>query len=183
MVRVFVLVLYFALIGVAQGQIRTLPMTGVSATLDCERSYRADSYGRGLEAGFTATQLVPGFQDALCYALGVKVGRQTRTASCSSDFNEGLGRGRTLHAVEMGSPCYIAGYQAGRAALRVGAREQNPRLSTPECVVVYRAAYEAGYRRTGNAVPTTDRILAECYREGYSDGEWFQIEARDFFHF
>lgn len=142
---------------------------------ECLRSYRSDSFGRGLEAAMRGGDLKPAFADDLCYLLGKKRGAELRAdgAGCRADFDEGYGRGTRVGAVETGTPCYEAGYRAGLAALTSSAREGG---GDRDCRGHYDRGYRAGSHRTGQAIPASGRAARVCYLSGYTDGEWFQIE-------
>jgi hypothetical protein len=141
----------------------------------CETGYKADSYGRGLEAGFKAlSNLRPQKNDEVCYQRGVSDGERTSHAdqvfNCPGDFDHGYTEGLKTSALSAGTVCWSTVYSAGQAALRVGAREGNEALVGERCLREYAKGLLDGSGNKGY-VSIHDEPEATCYGTGYWDGE------------
>lgn len=143
----------------------------------CAHHISRDSYGRGLEAGFTgAGDLRPAWIDHECYDLGEMQGRSTARISNASvvrAFNQGMKQG--LEALpptsDSGSPAFNEGYEAGAAKLNVGSREGRTEWVGRDCV----KSYQAGYARAKHpehlaTEPQGSLKLDRCYMNGFFDG-------------
>ena len=88
---------------------------------------------------------------------------------CSADFAEGYREG--VHAsFHTGSACFLVGYNAGLAALHVGAREGRGDLVSGECIEQYRYGKTQG-AAAQIAEDLDDPVLRACFRTGYDDGQ------------
>lgn len=108
----------------------------------CSAGYRFDSYGRGLQAAMTGKDLRPRMLDAQCYQVGRQKGKQLKDAGtdgteCAQDFAGGYAEGIHASLSDAGTACFLAGYDAGLAALHVGAREGRRDLVSGECIEQY----------------------------------------------
>jgi hypothetical protein len=141
----------------------------------CQFSYRSDSYGRGLEAGFRGVDLRPDLVDEGCYQLGVERGHELLEGmgtlgigECRRQFEAGLDHGFSLVFEIARSECYDAGYSAGSAKLRIGARRGDKRTVGAACVDEYQRG--RGDSLAGRVEdPLHDARLSFCYGAGYFD--------------
>ncbi len=142
----------------------------------CSDGYRADSYGRGIEAGFKGIDnLRPRHSREAnedCYQRGVRKGvslhYETQIFDCEGDFEDGYEEGFKASPLSAGTACYSGGYSAGKAALRVGAREGARELVGDECVDAFQKGYEDSMTGQVATIPLTNPE-ATCYRAGYYD--------------
>lgn len=145
----------------------------------CTFSYRFDSFGRGIEAGFFAEDLKPELLDTVCYKLGVERGKkltvtyELNRAQCEGDFNSGRKEGLKWSSYASGNECYIAGYNAGLAALNVGAREANVELVGLKCVAAYKRGKQDSEKNLA-VEASTNSVETNCYMTGYNDGQIFR---------
>jgi hypothetical protein len=147
----------------------------------CSGSYRADSYGSGIEEAFTGVNMRPQMLDEGCYRMGVTSGQATWKIAvdaredrvCRHDFLEGRAQGFQASVHASGSACYNSGYLAGRAYLHIGAREKNTGVVGSRCVSEYMRGWNDGKAHQVANGSASDTQEWDCYMTGWNDG-WVQ---------
>jgi hypothetical protein len=143
----------------------------------CQLSYRSDSYGRGLEAGFKDQELDlrPDWSDDTCYRLGLQRGRELYAGKgtvgafeCRRQFQEGMSFGFAFNPNSAGTECFSAGYSAGSANLRIGARLGDKGTVGSACVDEYQRGRRDSLAQKV-ASPYGEARTSFCYQSGYFD--------------
>jgi hypothetical protein len=142
----------------------------------CGTGYRRDSYGKGLDAAFTAQLDRAHLNDEGCFQLGYAAGLElnTRVAGCSDGFTAGKKKG-FAGRTESGdlTECFQAGYESGRALLAIGARESNAKLVGERCLNAYAAGKSDSDRCLAANSPEFlgTSPIGVCYMTGYLDAD------------
>lgn len=170
---------------VAFAALAFIDLSGIQASANplfpqCGMFVARDSYGRGLEAGFTsAGNLRPSLVDEVCYRMGEAKGREVRQMGewgGDRDFAEGQKQGFNSEpsSSSTGSESFNIGYEAGMAKLDVGAREGRTDWVGSACVRAYREGYARSQSPDHLAPESQDNAkLTTCYMTGYNDGSVF----------
>ena len=148
----------------------------------CGNGYRRDSYGKGLDAAFTAQLDRAQLNDEGCFQLGYAAGLElnTRVAGCGSDVAKGKKMGFSGRT-ESGNltQCFQVGYEAGRALLAIGARESNAKLVGDRCLSAYAQGKSDSDRCLAANAPEFlgTSPIGVCYLTGYNDADTLRFTS------
>jgi hypothetical protein len=143
----------------------------------CGQGYRRDSYGKGLDAAFTAQLDRPQLNDEACFQHGYQAGLELNTRriqNCVTDFAKGKKMGFAGRTVSGDlTECFQAGYESGRALLGIGARESNARLVGERCLNAYARGKSDSDRCLAQNSPEFlgTSPIGVCYMTGYLDAD------------
>lgn len=137
----------------------------------CQRAYKADSYGRGIEQGFTGNDTAPRFLHSQCFQIGISEGIDLKGRSgmfCSNEFEAGYEQGVQNSWFGIGTECYNAGYKAGLALLGTLAREGR---ADQVCLDYYAQGFKDGTNGREPNGPSDHSAVSHCYSTGFADSD------------
>lgn len=146
----------------------------------CVVGMSGDSYGRGIEGGYTDQDLraeLGSSIDGFCYDLGAAEGAKARVASedrwnrstILRNWGDGWAQGVAASPFGIGAYPYNEAYLAGRAYLNVRARAGDTQAVGKACVEAYRRGSSDRLASRASLAPL-DQPLHTCYEAGYFDG-------------
>jgi|GEM_PF-5940917 len=145
----------------------------------CATGFAYESYGYGLNSGYTGSSLLPKHLDKKCFALGRTDGQALAQANadssvdkdfCRSDYNDALQMGLQADVLELGQypECSQDGYTFGQVRLSTGARDGNVAVVGQSCVDAYKQGVQDGKTHEGNGSYSSNQDLA-CYQQGLTE--------------
>lgn len=145
----------------------------------CSIGTSYESFGFGVNSGFTGDTTKSRMNDEYCFLLGQNEGQQLRSKysavpyslqSCQNNYQDGFNQGLNADILVIGDngDCSHSGYLYGQSALSAGARDGNTNLVGQDCVNAYQQGLSDGRTHIGHGAYSNNRDSA-CYQTGLED--------------